>query len=69
MKTTTIDIAMTSHVSQPIGKDYLESINRYQSKALNREVKPYGFFQVKTLREYHHALGRGLLPIAPCLFR
>ena len=38
-------------------------------KALNREVEPYGFFLVKALRKYYHALGRGLLPIAPCLFR
>ena len=33
------------------------------SKALNREVEPYGFFLVNALRKYHHALGRGLLPI------
>jgi len=38
-------------------------------KALDREVEPYGFFLVKALRKYHHALGRVLLPIAPCLFR
>ena len=33
-------------------------------KALDREVEPYGFFLVKTLREYQDALGRGLLPNA-----
>ena len=38
-------------------------------KALNREVEPYGFFLVKAPRKYYHALGRVLLPIAPCLFR
>ena len=38
-------------------------------KALNREVEPYGFFLVNALREYHYALGRGLLTIASALFR
>ena len=38
------------------------------TKALNREVELYGFFPVKALRKYHHALGRGLLPITPALF-
>ena len=33
------------------------------------EVEPYGFFLVKALKEYHHALGRGLLPIGSALFR
>ena len=39
-----------------------------QLKALDREVEPYGFYLVKPLGKIHHALGRGLLPIAPCLF-
>ena len=40
-----------------------------KSKALKREVEPYGFFLVNALREYHYALGRGLLTIASALFR
>ena len=38
-------------------------------KALNREVEPFGIFRVKAVREFHYALGQGLLPIASALFR
>ena len=37
-------------------------------RALNREVEQYGFFLIKALRKYHHAMGWGLLPIAPCFW-
>ena len=50
-----------------LGSAHLTSIASI--KALNREVEPYGFVLVKTPREYYHALGRGLLPIASALFR
>ena len=32
-------------------------------------MEPYGFFLVKALREYHDALGRGLLSIVSALFK